>query len=88
MVGIVELLEIHDVVQHLTCVIEYGAFGTFHDFGQRHVFQAAAGKEFVKVVHIGFQVFAVVKQQSFLAYNIAQSAVRQLWHFKNSVVGS
>ena len=56
-----ELGEVHVVVQDLAGVVEDGAFGVAHDLLQREVFETAAGKKLVQVVHIGLQVLAVVK---------------------------
>jgi hypothetical protein len=51
------------VVEDLAGVVEEGAGGLRYDFFEGEVFEAAAGKEFVEVVHVSLEVLAVVEAQ-------------------------
>ncbi len=56
-----ELGEIQIMVKDLAGVVEEGAGGLADDFFEGEVFEAAAGEEFVEVVDVGLEVFAVVE---------------------------
>ena len=56
-----ELGEVEVVVEDLAGVVEEGSGGLADDFFEGEVFEAAAGEEFVEVVDVGLEVFAVVE---------------------------
>ncbi len=56
-----ELGEIKVVIEDLAGVVEEGAGGLADDLGQGQVFEAGAGEQFVEVVDVGLEVFAVVE---------------------------
>ena len=58
-----ELGEVEVVVEHLTGVIKDGAGGVSHDLLKGQVFEAAAGKELIEVIHVGLQVLTVVEAE-------------------------
>ena len=62
-----ELREVHLVVEDLSGVVEEGAGGFHYDLFEGETFEAAAGQEFVEVVHVGLEVFAVVEAEGLRA---------------------
>ena len=59
----VERLEIHVVVEDLTCIVEDGSFCGFHDVLKWFAFKAAAGQKVVEVVDIGLQMLSMMENQ-------------------------
>ena len=74
--GRLELGKVQVVVQDLAGVVEDRAFRFAYNLLQRHGLVLRAGDEFVKVVHIGLQVLAVVEGQGLLADEGRQGALR------------
>ena len=62
-----ELLEIHDVVEHLTGIVEEAAVGLLDDLSDGKPFESAAGEEAVEVVDIGLEVLAMVEAEGVTA---------------------
>lgn len=56
-----ELREVQVVVQDLTCIVEDGSFRLADDFFEGHILERGAGNQFVEVVDVGLEVFAVVE---------------------------
>ena len=56
-----ELSEVQVVVQNLPSVVEDGAFGFADDFFERHILERSVGNQFIEVVDVGLEVFAVVE---------------------------
>ena len=53
MVLLTELLEIHNMVQHLSGIVEQTAFRLLYHLADRQVLQTAAGQQLVQVVGVG-----------------------------------
>ena len=62
-----ELGEVEVMVKDLAGVVEEGAGGLSDDLGQGQVFEAGAGEQFVEVVDVGLEVFAVVEGEGAFA---------------------
>ncbi len=56
-----ELREVQIVVQDLPGIVEDRAFGLANDFFKGHILERGAGNQFVEVVDVGLEVFAVVE---------------------------
>ena len=63
-----ELGEIEVVVEYLAGIVENGAFGVFHNVFEGQLFHSATGEEFVEVIDVALEVFAVVVFEGLLAY--------------------
>ena len=71
-----ELGKVEIVIQDLTGVVKNGTVGMADDVLQRHGLELSAGNEFVQVVHITFQVLAVVEFKSSAADDWVQCVYR------------
>ncbi len=56
-----ELRKVQVVIQDLPGVIENAAFGFADDFFEGHILERSAGNQFVEIVDVGLEVFAVVE---------------------------
>ena len=68
-----ELCEVEVVVEDLAGVVEESSGGLADDLFEGEVFEAGAGEQFVEVVDVGLEVFAVVEGEGAFADHGLQS---------------
>ena len=56
-----ELGEVKVMVQDLAGVVEHAASGLLHDFLQGHTLKRSSHNEFVKVIHVGLEMFSMME---------------------------
>ena len=75
-----ELAEIEGMVKNLTSIVEKRATGFADDIRKGQAVQAATREEFVKIVNVGFKMFAMMEREGFAADCIVEASVGEFRH--------